>query len=107
MLIDYRALRAQVSMQRVLELIGYRATSRHGHQLRGACPLQTPECPNPRCFSVALNKGVFRCFTCGAQGNQLDLWARLRRLPLHEAAIDLCRHAKVRIPTIHSDSAAR
>ena len=107
MLIDYRALRAEVSMQRVLELIDYRPTSRRGHQLRGACPFHPPDRPRSRCFSVELKRGVFRCFTCGAQGNQLDLWARLRCLPVHKAAVDLCHHAGVRIPTINSDSAAR
>jgi hypothetical protein len=38
MLIDYRALRNQMPMARVLELIGYHPTSRRGDQLRGACP---------------------------------------------------------------------
>ena len=107
MWIDYRAVRSQIPMERVLELIDYRPTSRRGHQLRGACPFHTSKLPDPRCFSVELKKGVFRCFACGAQGNQLDLWARLRCLPLHQAAIDLCHHAAVRIPTINSDSAAR
>lgn len=107
MLIDYRALRNQIPMERVLDLIDYHPTSRRGEQLRGACPLHAPENPNPRCFSVDLTRGLFRCFECGAQGNQLDLWVRLRRLPLHKAALDLCHHAGVRIPVINSDSAAR
>ena len=107
MWIDYKAVRSQIPMERVLELIDYRPTSRRGHQLRGACPFHTSKSPEPRCFSVELKKGVFRCFTCGAQGNQLDLWARLRCLSLHQAAIDLCHHAGVRIPTINSDSAVR
>ncbi len=107
MLIDYRAVRSQIPMERVLELIDYRPTSRRGHQLRGACPFHAPDRPAPRCFSVELQRGVFRCFACGAQGNQLDLWARLQRLPLHKAATDLCHHAGVRIPTINSDSATR
>jgi DNA primase len=107
MLIDYRALRTQIPMERVLELIGYHPTSRRGSQLRGACPFHAPEHPFPRYFSVELTKGLFRCFDCGAQGNQLDLWARLRRLPLHEAAVRLCQHAGVRIPVIEPDSAAR
>jgi DNA primase len=107
MLIDYRAVRAEISMQRVLGLTGYHPTSRRGHQLRGACPFHTSKSPNPRCFSVELKKGVFRCFTCGAKGNQLDLWAQLRSLPLHKAAIDLCHHAGIRIPTINSDSTDR
>jgi DNA primase len=107
MWIDYRAVRSQIPMERVLELIDYRPTSRRSHQLRGACPFHLLDDPNPRCFSVELKKGLFRCFTCGAQGNQLDLWARLHRLPLHKAAADLCHHAAVRIPMINSDSASR
>ena len=107
MLIDYRAVRCQISMERVLELIDYHPTSSRGYQLRGACPFHSPEQPNPRCFSVELKKGLFRCFICEAQGNQLDLWARLHRLPLHKAAADLCRHAGIRIPIINSDSASR
>ena len=106
MWIDYRAVRSQISMERVLELIDYHPTSHRGHQLRGACPFHSPERPHPRCFSVELKKGLFRCFTCGAQGNQLDLWARLHRLPLYRAAADLCHHAGIRIPIINSDSAA-
>lgn len=107
MLIDYRALRNQIPMARVLDLIGYHPTSQRGHQLRGACPFHAPEHPIPRCFSVELTRGLFRCFDCGVQGNQLDLWARLRRLPLHKAAQDLCQHASVCIPVIDPDSAAR
>jgi DNA primase len=107
MWIDYRALRSQVPMGRVLDLISYHPTSRRGHQLRGACPLHAPERPMPRCFSADLRKGLFRCFACGAQGNQLDLWSRLRDLPLHRAALDLCQQAGVRVPTIDPDSKAR
>jgi DNA primase len=107
MLIDYRALRSQISMERVLALISYHPTSRRGQKLRGACPFHAPERPNPRCFSVDLTKGLFRCFNCGAQGNQLDFWVRLRRLPLHTAAVELCQHAGVRVPVIDPDSAAR
>jgi DNA primase len=107
MWIDYRALRRQISMDRVLALISYHPTSRRGHKLRGACPFHTSEHAIPRCFSVDLTRGIFRCFDCGAKGNQLDFWARLRRLTLHKAAVDLCQHAGVRVPVIDSDSAAR
>lgn len=107
MWIDYRALRHQIPMERVLELIGYHPASRCGHQLRGPCPFHAPKHLPPRSFSIDLTRGLFRCFECGAQGNQLDLWVRFRRLPLHEAALDLCHLAGVRVPTISSDSAAR
>jgi DNA primase len=107
MWIDYRALRNQVPMERVLDLIDYHPTSRRGRQLRGPCPFHAPEHPLPRYFSVELTKGLFRCFACGAQGNQLDLWAQLRGLPLHKAALELCEQAGVRIPVTDRDSDAR
>jgi DNA primase len=106
-LIDYRALRRQIPMERVLQLIGYRATSRRGSQLRGPCPFQVPAQPDSRDFSVNLSKGVFRCFCCGACGNQLDLWAHLYHQSLYPAAQDLCQRAGISIPTLEPDSAAR
>ena len=44
-----------------------------------------------RTFSVHLGKNVFQCFQadCGVQGNVLDLWAAIHRLPLYEAALHL------------------
>lgn len=107
MVIDYRALRRQVPMQRVLELLDYRATSGRGPQLRGACPFHTFTATHPRCFSVHLSKGLFHCFDCGAHGNQLDLWAQLHQLPINAAALDLCHRADIDIPQLDRDSAAR
>lgn len=105
--IDYRALRRQMPMERVLELLDYQATSRRGPQLRGACPFHTSTISPARCFSVHLTKGLFHCFHCGAHGNQLDLWAQLRQLPINAAALDLCHRADIDIPLLDRDSAAR
>jgi DNA primase len=108
MWIDHRALRNQVPVERLLDLIGYHPTSRRGHRLRGACPFHAPERPlPPRCFSVELTTGLLRCSDCDAQGNQHDLCAPLRNSPLYKAALDLCDHAEVRISVINSDFAAR
>jgi DNA primase len=107
MLIDYPALRRQIPIERVLALIGYSATSRRGQQLRGECPFQTAEASHRGCFSVHLGNGLFRCFHCGAQGNQLDLWAQWRGLSLYHAAIDLCHHTRVDIPLLDRNSAAQ
>jgi DNA primase len=107
MWIDYRALRNQIPMEYVLALIGYHASSRRGQQLRGPCPFHAPERSHARHFSIDLHKGRFHCFRCGAQGNQLDLWAQYRQLPLYSAAVDLCHHAGVVIPLIGSRSETR
>jgi DNA primase len=97
--IDYRLLRAAVSMEQVLRLLQYRPTCRHGEQLRGPCPIHDPQLlGDGRCFSVHLGRHVFRCFHCGAGGNQLDLWKLAQGLPLHAAALELCRQLNLPPP---------
>ena len=97
--IDYHALRAAVSMEQVLGLLGYRPACRRGQQLRGSCPIHDPLAAGAlRCFSVHLGRHAFRCFHCGAQGNQLDLWQLVHDLPLYEAALLLCREARITPP---------
>jgi DNA primase len=53
-----------------------------------------------------LAKNAFRCFACGASGNQLDLWAQVQGLNLYEAAIDLCDRANVDIPWQYAERAS-
>ena len=102
--IDYRRLRAEITMLRVLELIDFEPTSRRGNQLRGSCPLPACEAVADRTFSVDLSRGLFRCFACGAGGNQLDLWAAQHALSLYQAAQHLCRQSNTIIPWLDSAS---
>ena len=55
----------------------------------------------PRCFSVNLAIGRYRCHRCHRQGHQLELWAAATKLPLYQAAIDLCIALGVEVPWIH------
>lgn len=97
--IDYQALRAAISMAQVLALLDYRPAQRRGPQLRGPCPIHDAAgAGDRRCFSVDLDRHAFRCFTCGAHGNHLDLWRLVHHLPLYEAALHLCRHAAIQPP---------
>lgn len=96
--IDYRRARQQVRLAAVLALIDYRPRSRRGPQWRGPCPLHGSRTPGSRSFAAHLGKDVFYCFGCGAGGNALDPWAALRRLPLHAAVLDLCRHLGQPVP---------
>ena len=100
--IDYRRVRAVISMREVLELIDFEARSRRGDQLRGRCPLPACQQTVRHAFSVDVGRGVFRCFACRAGGNQLDLWALFHDLPLHEAAQSLCRRTQASIPWLAS-----
>ena len=96
--IDFARLRAQVSMEAVLEKLNLLPhLSGSGPQRRGPCPIHaeqragSPSQSRSRSFSVNLQKHAFQCFypPCGAQGNVLDLWAAVHQLPLPQAASHL------------------
>jgi DNA primase len=102
--IDYHQLRQRVSMTEVLELVGFRATRRRDSQLRGLCPI--PGCPSASGpdFSVHLDRQIYHCFACHSQGNALDLWATIQRLPLHPASIALCHALNITPPWLPTRS---
>ena len=90
--VDFAFLRQQVSLEQVLAHLGLLGQLRgSGPQRRGPCPVHSHPGDRERTFSVHLGKNAFRCFQadCGAQGNALDLWAAIHRLPLYDAALHL------------------
>lgn len=96
--IDFTFLRQQVTMEQALTQLGLLADLRgRGHQRRGRCPIHGQAEDASRTFSVHLGKNVFQCFQadCAAQGNVLDLWAAVHRLPLYEAALNLAQTFQV------------
>lgn len=97
--IDFARLREEVSIEQVLELLGWTPVTRSGPQLRGPCPVHRSENDRSRSFSAHLEKNAYRCFGCGAEGNQLDLAAAAFDLPLYTAARELCRQLGVTPPT--------
>ena len=96
--IDYRRARAELGLAAVLAPIGYRPRRCQGPQWRGPCPLHGAHSPDSRSFAAHLGTNLFYCFCCGAGGNALDLWAALRRLPLHAAVLDLCQRLHQPVP---------
>ena len=98
--IDYAKVRAAVSMAQVLELIRFQSIDVSGDEVRGPCPIHGSSSATSRPFSANLRKHTFRCFKCGAGGNQLDLWVAVSKLPLHDAAKTLCEQLGVDVPEI-------
>jgi DNA primase len=88
--VDFNVLRAEITMEQVLTLLGFQPSARSGVQCYGACPLHESVSRRSRCFSVNLATGRYYCHRCHSHGNQLDLWAAATKLPLHQATIDLC-----------------
>jgi DNA primase len=99
--INYRELRASISIAEILRLIGFVPAQACGPQLRGPCPVHGSRSKSSRVFSVNLKTNVYRCFKCGSAGNQLDLYAAITKKSLYEAAIDMCEKLNRDTPWIH------
>ena len=93
--LDFQAIRAAVRISQVLELVGFVAAEQSGDQVRGPCPVHGSTSPDSRSLSANLPRNTFQCFQCGAKGNQLDLYAAITRLPIHEAALQFCEQAGI------------
>jgi|SRR5262245_6502535 len=98
--IDYTEVRSLVGMADVLRLIGFESVGTQGEENRGPCPIHGSSSPTSRSFAANIRKNTFRCFKCGAAGNQLDLWAAVFKLSLYDAACDLCKKANVEVPEV-------
>jgi DNA primase len=96
--LDFAALRRQIAIGQVLDLIGWEPVSKYGVQLRGPCPIHKSQNPKSRSLSVNLEKHAFRCFRCSAKGNALDLWTAVTGARLYDAALDLCRGLGIEPP---------
>jgi len=105
--IDYAELRRRLTLGQVLELLGFVPSARCDAQLRGPCPVHGSHSPKSRSFAAHLQRHCWHCFRCGAGGNALDLWTAATRLPLYEAALDLCRRLHLEIPRLTARSPPR
>jgi CHC2 zinc finger len=98
---DFNRVRTEITMEQVLSLLGFEPSGRSGEQWYGSCPLHESR-PGRRCrdrsFSVNVALGRYFCHRCRSHGNQLELWAAARKLPVHRAAIDLCHRLGRDVP---------
>jgi DNA primase len=98
--VDYRVLRTEITMEEVLNQLGFVPTSQSGDQLHGPCPVHGSTSASSRSLSINVQTGRYYCHKCQSHGNQLELWAAIHRLPIYEAAIDLCRALGRDVPWI-------
>ena len=96
--VDFRAVRAMVSMAEVLRLLDYPLPLAEADRMRGPCPVHRSNSSKSRTFSVHLKRNVFHCFRCGSAGSHLDLYAAVTRQRLYQAAIALCEQLDRPIP---------
>ena len=99
--VDFDALRTKITMEQVLNQLGFQSTSRTGNQLHGPCPVHDSASTRSRTFSVNLVTGRYYCHKCRSHGNQLELWAAVKKLPMYNAAVDLCHALGHEVPWIN------
>ena len=85
--IDFKAVKAAVQMERVLEHYGLLDKfKRSGDSLSGPCPIHKGS--NPTQFRVSVSKNIWNCFSeCKHGGNSLDFIAKMENLTVHGAAL--------------------
>ena len=98
--VDFDAVRRAITMQQVLDAIGFQATHRVGDQLRGPCPVHGSTSKTSRVFSVNLGNQRYYCHKCKSHGNQLELYAAVQQTTLYQAAVELCRTLGRDVPWI-------
>jgi DNA primase len=66
--VDFDILRREITMQQVLDLLGFQAIARRGQQLRGPCPIHGSTSPGSRSFSVNLESGRYQMLPLWIKG---------------------------------------
>jgi hypothetical protein len=98
--VDFNVLRREITMQQVLDVIGFRATYPDGDQLHGPCPVHGSTSKHSRAFSVNLSEGRYYCHKCESHGNQFALYAAVGNITVYQAAVTLCHVLGRNVPWI-------
>lgn len=87
--VDFKAVKAAVTMQMILDHYQVNWLRKNGVELRGRCPIHKGE--GDRTFQANLEKNAFNCFSCKASGNVLDFVAAMEQCTVREAAVNVAK----------------
>ena len=94
--VDFAAVKQLVSMEKVLDLIGWRPRWHEGKERRGPCPVHKSSNPDSRSFAAAA-EGWF-CHSCKRGGDQVSLYAAVQQLDALAAAVEMCERLGLNVP---------
>ena len=85
--VDFKAVKAAITMEQVLEHYGLLDKFKRGSDsLSGPCPIHKGS--NPTQFRISISKNIWNCFSeCKHGGNVLDFIARMDDVSIHAAAL--------------------
>ena len=79
--VNFKELREELDFREVLRHYGVQINTGSRLQYHGKCPLPTHQGQRKgTSFSAHLERGIWKCFGCGAQGNVLDFACRMEKL---------------------------
>src|ERR1700686_3143783 len=85
--VDFKAIKAAISMEKILRHYGVNWLRKKDDELRGRCPIHQGE--GQSTFHASLGKNVFHCFSCKARGNVLDFVAAMEKCSVRDAGLKL------------------
>ena len=94
--VDFRVLREMIGPRDVLRLIAWRPVWERGELARGPCPIHRSSSTQSRSLTVSIE--VVYCHKCHWSGDAVAIWAKLKGLPMLDAAHDLCRELRITPP---------
>jgi len=71
------------------------ALKKSGKNYWGACPFHKEKTPS---FSVTPDKGIFKCFGCGAGGDAISFLMKINNTSFHETIVDLAQKFGISMP---------
>lgn len=94
--IDFHEVKRLVSIQRCLELSGWRPVRRDRGGWHGRCPMCGSRSARSETLSVTTTD--WYCHRCCTGGSVIDLFGLPRGLSTYQAAIELCEAVGVAVP---------
>jgi DNA primase len=104
--INFRAIRARLTMEQVLTHYGVLDTfKRTGTRLSGPCPIHGGS--NPSQFRVDTEKNLWNCFSeCKQGGNVLDFISKKEVVSIHDAALKACEWFAIPLDEVKAKDAS-
>jgi len=103
--VDFKAIKAAITMEQVLEHYGILDKFKSGtDSLTGPCPIHGGS--NPTQFRVSISKNIWHCFSeCKHGGNVLDFIAKKEDVSIHAAAVKAIEWFNLDPEAMSADSA--
>ena len=93
----FQFVKENVDILEYLESVVGNVKKEGDSRARCKCPIHGGD--NPNSLSVDLERGLFKCFSCGAQGSVIDLYAGINDMEVDRELLDkMAREFRVTLP---------